>query len=626
MSNDSYIDSEYSYENSDNNTSIEKIFEVLKNMPNEDFQKLVYLTTSKICTMIEKDYFNMPDSKKKLYISMAQTSALKTFNSNINRVKDTFLSVNSSYAPDQLKDIVNIQLLFDVVYNDFFDRYMNAKDKNEFFESNDSQILNFAIDKISSNTSKEFIGKLEENKKDILEHNNIKNAVVQFWVGYVKQKYPNLSIQDQNRFCDRLMFYINKEYDSYIGSYLNVEYEPCDQLRDAFEQINLDGNNYEIFGVFPNKTSTATCKGKFAKAIDETGIPKYLYITSSHFSALKDIVEKEIESEEAKIPSDIMKNLEEEHQKDIIKAEEKRKVKQKVEELYETLEALKQKLEDMLGSYSDEIDKIDKLPLTDKEKYEKKQQVIKKIQKLIDQINNEDDIKVIRQFKYSLDLYGDFIKKVEKNFEHNKVSHAGLYSGLYGLYREREALEEYKENNLLTDINENMSSDPDLTILIEYISHAYADACLNDIFFSVYQSTEDLYMRIKAYLQMNSSKILDKNFIRKFLNNELIHIFPRKFDNNKIDSIYIDKGIVYRSEFSCKKVYYGEETAVKKYINKIDSKIRFYTDTNNKAMLDSLKRDKRVLEDYLQNISKNIDSQIEPDEVSEIKTNSTFYM
>lgn len=594
--------------------SLQKIFAVLENMPNEDFQKLIYLTVAKICNMFNQDYFDIPDSKRKSYVSMAQISALKTFSSNVNRTYDSLVQIENC-ALKQLKRIVINQLLFDVVYDEIFNEYMNSENKKEFFENyainNSNKIINFALSEMNLEMSNKFFKKIEENKKSISEDRNIKNAVVEFWLSYVKDSYPNLSKEDQKKFRDRLMFYINCEYDSYVGSYLNVDYEPCDQLIDAFKQINSDENIYGIFRVFPKKTSTSTCKGKFAKAVDETGINKYIYISPSYFSELKTVIEKQIEIEEAKIPTEIMDKLKEQYQKDVKEDEEKKKVKQKIEDLYKTLETLKQSLENMLGNYSDEIDKIEKLELTDKEKSEKKKEIILKIQQLINRINDGDDINLIKKYKYS---YNDLNEEAEKKFEKNKVSCACINSDLYTLYCERRGLNEYEKNNLLINLDVNMSSDPDLTILVDPISHAYADMYIDEIF-SVYESNEDLYMRIKSYLQLHSDKILDKNFMRKFLNNELINVFPCEYDNNiNNDFVYIEKGIVYRNDFPNQKVYYGEENAVRRYLKKIESKIRFYTDTNNKTMLDSLNFDKGILEDYLQIISKNSKSKIESDE------------
>lgn len=626
----------------------------IKQMSKEDFQRLVYMTAldvsnkSTIFNKDEKSLLEKEEDKKQTYISCAQKSALKSFSSHPDLVFSTLMGIGKD-APEELKQIITKQLLFDATYNDIFEKYRLAKDKEKFFNTCDKNfgvdISKKAIEEIDTEMSMKFFKKIEEAKQNLNHDDKIKASVVQFWLECVKQNNPNLSEENQRKFSDRLMQHINRSYDSIMGSSLSVDYDPCGELVDAYYEMDIERKFFGPEGEFPYKTSTYTEKGKYAKVSSEYKESKYLYMSPEYLEEQKKNIQEQINKEEAKIPEKIKEQWEKEYQEEISKLEEEReRLKKQQEEtriLKEKQDEAEEKAEQLLCSYSDRIDELESLSLSDEEKNKRKMQIIEETKSAVDKMQEEKRrIGLAQGFDKSLDDFEKqnvniFNKKMweEKqalNYvreqhhlrheEWRKTHHDFSWpdtsdlptSDLNRIYEERNLIKNYEEEqkqqgNSQIEQEENIDEGK-----IEALSQAYLEYATKHKSYLEDNKKQELQKRLTEYFKSNFSKLEDTKFLINFETYELekikeqYQIFNDSFGfriRKEEPTIKVEEGIIYKNDILGKKIYYGESETIQRKLKEVESKIKFYKDTKDNSMkLYELEKEKQSYQDYLQKL------------------------
>lgn len=113
----------------------------------------------------------------------------------------------------------------------------------------------------------------EREKKEI--NKNIKQSVIEYFLGYIKKKYPNLTAENEKIFSEKLGEYVDQklEYGGLMSGGFRIDYDPCQELTSAFYSMNMNNfdNGLPIYGVFPIKTHVRMEKGKCATAYSDYG-------------------------------------------------------------------------------------------------------------------------------------------------------------------------------------------------------------------------------------------------------------------------------------------------------------------------------------------------------------------
>lgn len=634
---------------------LEKKIETIKEMSKEDFQRLVYMTALEVSNknMIfnenEKSLLEKEEEEKRTYITCAQKSALKSFSSHPDLVFSTLMGVSKD-TPEEIKQIIMKQLLFDSVYNEIFEGYRLAKDKEKFFENCDENfgvdISKKAIEEIDTEMSQEFLKNIEKSKSNFNHDDKIKASVVQFWLECVKEKNPDLSEKNQRKFSDRLMQHINRSYDSYMGSRLSVDYDPCDELVDAYYQMDIERKFFGPKGEFPYKTSTYTEKGKYAKVGSDYKESRYLYMSPEYLEEQKKNIQEQIDKEEAKVPEKIKKQLERNYQEKNSKLEEEReRLKKQQKEtriLKEKQDEAEEKAEQLLCSYSDRIDELENLSLSDKEKNKRKMQIIEETKSAVDkmqQVKRAIGFAIAQGFDISLENFEKqnesiFNKKIwmEKQildyvreqhhlrYEEWKKTHNDFSwpdtsdlptSDLDRLYTERDLIKKYEEEQKQQKSSQMEQNEGSLNEeKIKALSQAYLEYATEYESYLEDNKKQELYKNLAKYFKSNCSKLEDPKFLLIFETEELekikekCHILRDRFRFRKEEpTIKVEEGMIYKNDIFGKKIYYGELETIQRKLKEVESKIKFYQDTKDDSMmLYELKNEKQSYQDYLQKL------------------------
>ena len=206
---------------------------------------------------------------------------------------------------------------------------------------------------------------------------------------FVKAKYPNLTQENEQKFTKTLGSLIDEKLEnSFLNCSISIDYEPCEELLLAF--YSMDMSNFDsglpIYDVFPIKTQVLMEKGKSARVFSEVRESGILYMSDEYRQKQKASISSSIKREESKIPQEIKDGFEQEYQTlmgaiNIERAQLLRK-KEEQQRILNQRKALELKAQQLIESYAGRVDELETLGLSESEKAQRKQDIIKEIQEI----------------------------------------------------------------------------------------------------------------------------------------------------------------------------------------------------------------------------------------------------
>lgn len=610
------------------NDEIANKINILKNMPQQDFQRLVYITNA-----IAKKEFEAGEEQlaQEEYMRRAQSSAICSFTSN----SDLEMTINNQMGkntPEEIRKSYYKQFVFNRIYNEIFQKYTEAGDKEEFFrqidENLEESISKKAIEEMISKEAKEFLKEIEDKKANIQYDDKIKQSVIDFWLGTIKERYPDITKKEQEKFSKVLLGYINKQYDNMFGVTFKVDSNPCQELASAYWAL---GEKYQniMFYPFPTKTSTHIEKSRYSELRKEYGDSKYLYISPIYLEERKKQLQQEIKDEEEKIPEEALIEFEEDYKKHI---EEIKRQKEEVitrDEQFAMLEEqnsqLKKQFEQLLFSYKMQISQIASSDLSNAEKDSKRQELVDQINQAMEEYqsyNYEGKLEKAR-LKYRLakgkaSQYDEKIesKEYKEKFlqERKQIFMAReLKSEELGkLYEEKRKIDEYekekeKGENVKTSNQEEAKSE-----FIDALAKAYTqDLYTYSLSYLDKQEEEEITNKVRQYLGENSDKIYEPEFLGVFKEVVIPQIIQECGESSlsssslrlNEDEILVEKDIVLKTSGHHTEIFYADQESAKQKLEQIESGLEFFEDNNIRSKISlQYKSMKRGLEEYLKNL------------------------
>ena len=486
----------------------------------------------------------------------------------------------------------------------------------------------------------------EREEKEI--NKNIKQSVIDYFLGYIKKKYPNLTAENEKIFSERLGEYADHklEYGGWGTAGFSIDYDPCQELTSAFYSMNM--NNFDsglpIYGVFPIKTHVSMEKGKCATAYSDYGKSEILYITDEYKKELLTSVNTRIMREESKIPQEIKDEFEQEYQGVIgaldIERQPLVKKQEEKQRILDQRDALEVKVKQLIESYSSRVDELGTLGLSESEKEQRKQDIIKEIKqaqqsvksdkyreqlgqieekygwgdlKIFDNGHKEDLNKELwmrkKYVRYARDEY-------DRIYEQHRKEHPGEFSfpdtsavprELDRLYEEKERIVEYErkqEEKISTkEEQENVNITDEQQKFVQALGKAYAQYMKEhgNIDESNFRNNREeiLIDGFSKYFASNYENLTNSAFLIEFENGPMRDIAEeRGFRKNhsmfgglgfnlstNIAHVKVEEGLIYSVDgmLDEAKIEYGTPEAIQTQIDKFNSEIRFMKDTEENS-------------------------------------------
>lgn len=472
---------------------------------------------------------------------------------------------------------------------------------------------------------------------------NIKQSVIDYFLGCIKEKYPNLTPENEEAFAEALGETIDHklEFAGWDCSF-NIDYDPCDELISAFYSMDMDNfdSGLPIHGVFPWKTHVRMERGKSATVSSEYGESGILYMTDEHRQELLTSVNTRIMIEESKIPQEVREGFEEEYQTIVQALDIQRnplvKKQEETQRILDQKKALEVKARQLIESYASRIDELDTLGLSEDEKEKRKQAIITEIKQTQEAARSNKFREQLGEIeeKYGWDTLASFddihkeeldkeawmrkkyirygIEMHQKVWEEHRKKHSApgdfsfpdtsaVPTDLDRLYAQREQIAEYDrrhEEKLRSEEQgqENINNTEEQQAFIQALGEAYAQYMKehgNIDEYSFRNGREQILTdAFSKYFAANYENLTNSAFLVDFENGDMRQIaeergFKRKSFGWGFDSftdgphIKVSEGLIYSVDGLLDKadIKYGTQEAIQSQIDKLDSEIRFMKDT-----------------------------------------------
>lgn len=473
----------------------------------------------------------------------------------------------------------------------------------------------------------------------------IKQSVIDYFVGCIKNRYPDLTAENEKIFSKKLGEYADHqlEYGGVISSGFSIDYDPCQELVSAF--YSMDMNNFDsglpIHNVFPWKTHVSMESGKCAKVSSEYGKSGILYMTDDYRQELLTSVNTRIMREESKIPQEIKDGFEQEYQT-VIKAlaVERESLVKKQEETQRILDqkkALEVKAGQLIESYASRIDELETLGLSESEKKQRKRDIIKEIKQTqeaamsnkfeeqLGEIEEKYGWESLKEFddehkedldkeKWMREKYVRYSRdQYNKIWEKHKKEHPGEFSfpdtsavptDLDGLYSEKNEITEYdREQEEKAKNQEQPQENKDTNEFVQALGRAYAQYMKEhgDVEKSSFRNNREEILAdgFSKYFASNYENLTNSAFLVDFENGPMRDIAEERgvrknysefggwgFDlSTDIAHVKVSEGLIYSVDgiIDRVKIEYGTPEAIQKQIDKFNSQIRFMQDTKENS-------------------------------------------
>lgn len=470
---------------------------------------------------------------------------------------------------------------------------------------------------------------------------NIKQSVIDYFLECVKNKYPNLTPENEEEFAKKL----GESIDYKLGGWdwdccLSIDYDPCKELLSAF--YSMDMSNFDsglpIYDVFPIKTQVRMKSGKCATVSSDYGKSGILYMTDDYRQELLTSVNAKIMREESKIPQDVKDRFEQEYQAEMealaIEREPLIKKQEETQRVLDEKKALELKAQQLIENYSTRINELETLGLSKKEKSQRKQTIIKEIKQTQEAARSNKFIERLGEIKekYGWEDLKAFDKKHkdsldknqwlrEKNIEYARKEHNRIWeeyenehpndlewpdtssvpSELDRLYSEKDEIDEYdreqsKKAKEKGQGNENISKEQQK--FVDALGKAYAEYMEKhgDIDEHSFKNNRKQILAdgFSKYFAANYQNLTNSAFLVDFENGPMRDIaeqrgfrkasdmFGWEFDlSTDIAHIKVSEGLIYSEDglLDKAKIEYATPEAIQQQINKFNSEILFMQDT-----------------------------------------------
>lgn len=493
---------------------------------------------------------------------------------------------------------------------------------------------------------------VQQEKETKQINGNIRDSVVNYFLGCVKAKYPNLTPENEKIFTKKLGRIVEEklEYGGWNCS-LNIDYDPCQELVSAF--YSMDMANFDsglpIYDVFPFKTYVRMEKGKCATVSSDYQKSGILYMTDEYRQELLTSVNTRIMREESKIPQETKDGFEQEYQTLMnalnVEREPLVKKQEETQKVLDQRKALKLKAQQLIESYASRVDELETLGLSESEKEQRKQAIIKEIKQVqeattsdrfreqLGEIEEKYGWESLKEFdeehKEDLDKEAWMKKRYvsyardeyHKIWEQHEKEHPGEFSfpdtssvpiDLDRLYEEREQIAEYDRQQEDKAKSQEGKEQPIKEIteqqkFAEALGNAYAQYMQEDGNIDEYSFRNNreqiLADGFAKYFASNYENLTNSAFLIEFENGpmreiakergfrESTGIFGWGFrSETEVAHVNVSEGLIYTVEgFSDEvKIEYATPEAIQQQIDRLNSEVRFMQDSGEDSW--SLKR------------------------------------
>lgn len=525
----------------------------------------------------KRELWDLSDEEKNAYISCAKKYILKLFDSSTKSVLDTLISINEN-MPKEIKDIITNQLFFDATAEQLLSYAIEGE--KDFLEENTKKSANMAQRDINTEETKKFFRAIDETIETEKEDEKIKESVVQFWLRGVKAKKPDLSKESEESFRKSILRSINREYNSFTGASIRMDWDPRSELVDAY--CSMEESEYgpmgffDIRSVFPSKTTTTAYKGQYAIVFSDFGENEYLYMTDKYRLEEKQKIDEQIKQQEDKVPENVKLAFENEFEEE-------------------------QRQQSLLDTYTAQISLIENSGMSEEEKAQKKQELM-------------DELKMFsKKTKYDSDKFGKIDK--QKYMQERYVKYArDKESGpteLDSLYKNRNMIRRYERSNGID--KEIPSEQMQVTDMIAeaYISELEEKGYIDT---NETEKTEVMKNKLKRYILSYYEEITSEDESPAFsFNSEfnekgiytLLGISKNEnsnrysmFSNNGEISIKVEDGIIYREDGWDKEILNSIPEKLQEKKEKLENRIAFYKEIEESFRVSTLEEELDIINEY----------------------------
>lgn len=492
---------------------------------------------------------------------------------------------------------------------------------------------------LKENRKKQSLITKKREKNEV--NQKIKQSVIDYFLGCVKHKYPNITSRNEEKFSKALGEYVDLKLERY-DSYLNIDYDPCQELSLAFYSMDMSDfdSGYPIYDVFPSKTSVEMKSGKCATVSSEYGKSEILYMTDEYRQDLLTSVNTRIMKEEAKIPQEVKDGFEQEYENEMktlaIKREPLIKKQEETQRILEQEKEVEFKAQQLIESYSTRISELETLGLSEKEKLQRKRDIIKEIKKMqgvansnkfreqLDKIEEKYGWENLKEFD---EEHKDSFDKEKwlrrKNIQYARKEHDRIWEeykkehpndlewpdtssvpyDLETLYLQKDEIAEYdreQEKKAKEQGQESVSKEQQK--FIEALGNTYADYMEKhgDIDELSFRNDRKLILAdgFSKYFASNYNNLTNSAFLVEFENGPMRDIAKQRgfrisssafgwgFNApTDIAHVNVSNGLIYYVDglLDQAKIEYATPEAIQQQINKFNSEILFMQDTGENA-------------------------------------------
>lgn len=436
---------------------------------------------------------------------------------------------------------------------------------------------------------------IRRKEKALEADKEMKEAVNEYLIGYIKKRFPNLSKENEEKFKEGISPVIDYEmkhgnhYRGFGPRGLHCDNQPSPELMNAF--MNMDfGPEYpdmrmsaSCYSVFPMKMSVRMERGRYVEATDGYSSGEYLFMTEEYRKRALDEANRRIEQEIAKVPKEKMQQFKEEYKKELEEYQEERKPllkkKEARDKLFEKEAVLREKSDRLVKSYLRRLNEIDKMAIPDEEKRARKEQVKQETALATEEFENfsrhrqEEEGKLNEEYGYNtldildnihenindeetwmrnkiLDYAGEENKRIFEEFEWDeawKKSRNVPSIDLKRYFEDRDAIRSYIEKEQAKENKQNETEQsPELdekqTQIVSALAEAYTDYVAKGDDYNCYlfgteeeQQKQQLKVAIQDYLSKKTDNVLEAEFMKDFMRERLPEIATQFSFNKKVD-------------------------------------------------------------------------------------------
>ena len=448
---------------------------------------------------------------------------------------------------------------------------------------------------LNSGESKEGKSSIKRKEKAIEVDKQMKEAVNEYLIGYIKKRFPNLSKENEEKFKEGISPVIDYEmkHGNHYGGFgprgLHCDNKPSPELMNAF--MNMDfGPEYpdmrmsaSCYSVFPMKMSVRMERGRYVEATAGYSSGEYLFMTEEYSKRALDEANRRIEQEIAKVPKEKMLEFKEEYKKELEEYQEERKplLKQKEtrDKLLEKETVLREKSDRLVKSYLRRLNEIDKMAISDEEKRVRKEQVKQETVLATEEFENfslhrqEEEGKLSEQYGYNTLEFFDYIHENlndEENWMKNKIldyareenkrifeefewdeawkrSRDVPSTDLDRYYADRDAIRSYMEKEQSKESEKQEEQpipklDAHQAQVVSALVEAYTDYVVEGDDYNCYfygaeeeRKKQQLKVAIQDYLSKTTENVVDAEFMKDFMRERLPEIATQFSFNKKMD-------------------------------------------------------------------------------------------